>query len=100
MYIRAYFVRVNPKFFINIPDPQAFHTSEATTKVTGPSPSEKVNMNMQSQNNTSVLDQSYWKAAPTMAKQMVTSTLLAKKRGRRPILAFLCQREEGSWWWW
>ena len=61
-------------------------TSEATTKVTGPRPSENVNMNMHSHKSVSILDQSSRNALPTIARQNVTSTLLTKNSGRRPIL--------------
>ena len=61
-------------------------TSEATTKVTGPRPSEKANMKPHSQIRVTMVPQFRRKARPTIARVPVTSTLLTKNNGRRPIL--------------
>ncbi len=63
--------------------------------MTGPRPSEKVNMNMHSQTRVTPVPQPAMKALPTIARLNVTITLLTKNRGRRPIL-FPRQRVEGA----
>lgn len=54
--------------------------------MTGPRPSEKANMKPHSQIRVTMVPQFRRKARPTIARVPVTSTLLTKNNGRRPIL--------------
>lgn len=72
--------------FRSAPSSYAF-TSDATTKVTGPNPREKVNMKTQSQTRTTLpLPQSQANALPTIIRLMVTRVDDHRNSGRRPIL--------------